>query len=430
MSSNKKMMRIILIALIVCVILVIVLMAVMIFMQPEKETASFRFFINGEIIENQEDLFIFEPNQIYVSIKDISRLLEVGFYSGAYLPEQGNEDKDKCYIMNEYEVCSFYQDSDRIYKKRLDEESDWEYYDILVEVQNINGKLYVSLEGMCTAFNVSGAYNIIDNYITVYTLDYLYNYYHERAADYGIDRLASEYDNKQALLRSMLVGIKDNKFGVLHVDGDTIVGYKYDKLLYKESTKEFLATIGDSVGVLSETGQTKITIKYDNVKLIDRNLRLWLVETNGIYGVLDKNGMIVIYQEYEKIGVDTTKFPPDKTHNGIILYDNAIPFCRDGKWGIYNKEGHQIVAAEYDEIGCVVNNSKTAIDGNLLTIPEVNGIIVCKNGLYGLVDEQGNSLITCMYEKIYRITNMGTIEYYVENNGESTKIDIKSKVKI
>ena len=164
-------------------------------------------------------------------------------------------------------------------------------------------------------------------------------------------------------------------------------------------------------------GQAKIKIEYDNIKLIDKILRLWLVKTGNIYGVLDKNGKTVICEEYDAIGIDTTKFPPDKTHNGMMLFDNAIPVSKSGKWGLYNKDGNLILYLEYDGFGCMA--------GNLLTIPEVNGIIVSQNGFYGLVDAKGNNLIPCEYTKIYKITNMGKVEYYAEKDGKTSQLQLK-----
>ena len=58
-----------------------------------------------------------------------------------------------------------------------------------------------------------------------------------------------------------------------------------------------------------------------------------------LYGVINKQGSVVIYPEYDEIGVDKTLYKDVDITNPYLLYNNCIPVCKDKKWGIYNTVG-------------------------------------------------------------------------------------------
>ena len=53
--------------------------------------------------------------------------------------------------------------------------------------------------------------------------------------------------------------------------------------------------------------------------------KLYVVETNGMSGVVDENGKIIIYPEYDKIGTDVGSFSYSGIKMDIFFLNTLIP---------------------------------------------------------------------------------------------------------
>lgn len=173
------------------------------------------------------------------------------------------------------------------------------------------------------------------------------------------------------------------------------------------------------MGILLATGATKIQPNYDDIKQIDKDLNLYLVKNNNKYGVINENGNIVIFLEYDNIGIDLAQFASNQIKNQYVLFDNCIPVQRDKKWGFFDKTGKQIIPVEYDGLGCIVGTQNSRTANNLLIIPEYEAIVVEKDKKYGIIDSVGKKLIDCALDAIYSITSSGKDTYYMVQ-GETT----------
>lgn len=398
---------------------------------------QFKLEIDGNITTGRNvksDLFIFDGDDIYVSLEDISKLIDYKYYNGGY--KQYTEDVTKGYLECDNEVVTFEKDSDTIYKTPVDE-LDYTYYSIDKPVINKNNKLYMHSEGLSTACNIQLSYNSELNKITIYTLPYLTNYYVKKYTNAAI---SENFNNQKALLYGLLVvqnvDNTDNsvnkdtiRYGVNDLQNNEVVGMKYKEIEFIEGTEEFIVKTGENkVGIITSKGETKVNPQYDSLKQIDKDLNLYLATTNNKNGIIEKNGKILIYLEFDQIGIDPTQFPTNDIKNRYILFNNAIPVKQNGLWGLYNIKGNMILPIKYKCFGCISNSSSSskAVD-NLLVIPEVDGIVVGeeydidnkKQVYYGIVDSKGNLLITTALSTIYSVTSTGQKEYTMVNNGNS-----------
>ena len=98
-------------------------------------------------------------------------------------------------------------------------------------------------------------------------------------------------------------------------------------------------TSNNKVGIISYDSTTKISPEYDDVKQIDKDLKLYLVTNNNKQGVINDSGRTILYLEYDDIGIESSRFPEDALKNQYILYDAYIPVMRAQKWGIMDKNG-------------------------------------------------------------------------------------------
>ncbi len=440
-KKSKKLMIVITILIIILLIISIGLFTAIYYLKAQQ----FKFVIDGKSISSKSmanDLFVYENDNIYVSLRDISELIDYKYYNGGY--KQYTEDTTKCYLEGKNEVATFEKDSNTIYKTKVGE-LDYTYFTLDEPIKRINGKLYISSKGLNTACNLQMSYDKEANRMTIYTLPYLTNYYMTR---YSNASLETNFNNQKALLYGLLVVQNvDNtdkntsnaniRYGIHNLNNEEIVGTKYTNIDFIEGTEEFIVTTEEKkVGIITSEGDTKVNPQYDALKQIDKKLNLYMATTNGKSGIIEKNGKILIYLEYEQIGIDANQFPTNDIKNKYILFDNAIPVKQNGMWGLFDIRGNQILPLEYVSLGCISKTSSNRSLNNILVIPDVEGIVVCqeierdsrKTEIYGIVNSRGKELIPMCLETVYSVTVSGKDEYTMVNNGNS--IDVIEYVKL
>jgi len=437
-DKNRKLMKLILVIVGILVVISIILVCLIMYMQSSVLKVS----INGETTTVggtngiREDIFVFEDNTIYVPIKEFAKVI-AGYeaQNGEY--QKNTEDKNKCYIESINEIAMFSLGSNVIYKVKPND-TNYESFKIEHPVKKINNQLYISAEGISIACNVKFNYSKENNKITIQTLPALITAYTQIVMNRGYTGISEDFSSQKAILQDLIVvnQEKENtkKIGVINMQGDDVIGTKYDKITFIESTKEFLVTNNNKVGVLSINGDVKISLDNDELQLLDNDLKLYLATTNGKKGVLDEYGKVILYKEYDEIGVETTLFPSNNIENRYLLFDNAIPVKKDGKYGLYDKTGKEILPLNYSGFGYINSTTKEKSVNNLLIIPEYEGIVLSieygegqnKNKKYGIVNSLGEELVPFGLEEIYSVTSQGKEEYFVVYQGNELSL---SKVK-
>lgn len=431
--KSKKAIAII-IALIVFLLIVSIALFVSIYYLKE---AQFKFNIDGKAISTktmQTDLFLYEGDNVYISLPDIAELIGYKYYNGGY--KQYTEDKNQCYLEGKNEIVTFENEEDTIYKTP-ENDLDYTYFTIDEPIRkSTNGKLYISSKGLNLACNLQFNYNKEENRITIYTLPYLTNLY---VTTYKNAAIAENFNNQKALLYGLLVvqnvdntektySSNNIRYGIHDLENKEIVGMKYTDIEFNEGSEEFIVKTEESkVGIITSEGDTKVSPQYDALKQIDKNLNLYMATSNGKSGVIERNGKILIYLEYDQIGIDSTKFPTNDIKNKYILFNNAIPVQRNGMWGMFNIKGEQILPVEYISLGCISGSGSNSNTNNILIIPDVKGIVVCKQyeldnkklQYYGVVNSKGKELINPALDAIYSIVSNGQEQYTMIYKGSS-----------
>ena len=81
------------------------------------------------------------------------------------------------------------------------------------------------------------------------------------------------------------------------------------------------------MGILSSDGTTKIEPNYSDIKQISKELNYYLVCNNERYGVINHNGNTVIHLEYDKIGIDESRFNSNGLDNPYLFFDELHTWC-------------------------------------------------------------------------------------------------------
>lgn len=422
---------------IVLIILLIIAAAFIWIYSQRIASTQFKFNLDGRRQNNYSDnLFIFQNNKIYISIRDIAPLLSYNVYNGGY--GEYTEDRTKCYVNNSKEIVSFETNSDKIYKYNAttSTNSESQTFNLDEPIIASGSNLYITSDGLVRAFNVRFDYNSASNEVSIFSLSYLANYYTNQISNSAITSANTSlsesilYNNQKALLYNMVV-IKDsttNLYGVASLANptNTIIGTRYTSIEFMEGSNDFIVRTSDSkMGIIGSDGITKVRLEYDDIKELDKNLGLYLVTSNNRQGVVNNNGKIIVYQDYDQIGLPNTINDTNVT-NKYILMENCIPVQRNGKWGLIDINGNEILPVEYDGFGCDADTSVDSRYTDVLIIPELNGIVVerdevngnTRNKKYGMITPDGNLFINIVLDSIYSVTTQGQTTYYATFQGQ------------
>lgn len=211
----------------------------------------------------------------------------------------------------------------------------------------------------------------------------------------------------------------------------------------------------DKWGVINSKGEIVIEAKYDNMVIIpDQTKGVFIYQENvdlenGTYNsyAIDEKGnkLFTSYDEIEAMqNIDK---------NGIVFYDDTVlKVSKDGKYGLINFNGKEILKPEYDEINPLTKVSKSFVtvkDGkkgladnagsiiidNLYTDIEAltdkyeDGYIVKdENGKYGLINYNKKQILECKYTDIFNV--YGSDLYIVKENEDIKLVNSEGQVKL
>lgn len=169
----------------------------------------------------------------------------------------------------------------------------------------------------------------------------------------------------------------------------------------------FVAYQNQKFGVINDQGNFVVNPEYSEMILIpNKSVPIFICtydinDTNGTYKTkaINQNGT-ELFTDYEKVEA-IENF--DSKQN-IWYQDNVLRVSKNGKYGLINFEGKEILPCEYEEI--------TALKG------VTNNILVKKDGKVGLVNENGQTIINTEYNQIKILKENYKNEYIVinENN--------------
>ena len=162
----------------------------------------------------------------------------------------------------------------------------------------------------------------------------------------------------------------NGKWGVINSKGEIVLEPIYDEMVQvpNKSKKVFICTYDVNYG--SETYKSK--------------------------AVNEKNENL--FPQYEKVDVIQNV----DENNNLINEDGILKVYKNGKYGIIDLEGKEILPCEYDDIYSL-NSVK-------------NSIITVRGNKKGLVDSKGSIIISNEYKNIEKLTNKYENGYIIEND--------------
>ena len=206
---------------------------------------------------------------------------------------------------------------------------------------------------------------------------------------------------------------KDNKWGVIDSTGNTIIDPSYKEMIIIPNSKKavFICTYD----VNYETGEYKtkalneknqeILTQYEKIGTIqnqDKNGNLWYeknilkIQKDGKYGLVDLDGKEVIPVEYDEI-------------TSIPQIENSFKVKKDDKYGIVDSDGKTVIQPQYADIDILGEDNKS-------------GFIVKNDaGKYGIVDYSNTLILEAKYDAIEKV--YGNDMYVVTTDGKQKLVN-------
>lgn len=414
------------------------------------------------IVDNQyTPITITTPDgKVYYNIETLTKLTGYKYNNGAY-GEEIDETKDKCYIDNGGEYVTYLLDSNEITKnikivKQYTEELkipyekisnttlsnttsaelDKESFTLEQPVIQFEDFLYASKEAITKGLNM----RILDNQgtiVDIQTLEDLVNGYSNSLSQSGYT-LTPNFKNQRALSDGYAVVGKDKEYGVVDLEtGKEVISLKYDSVEYVQSIGEFIVSSNSNYGMQKPGLQTPtIKLEYESIELLNAEKKLYIVGKNGKYGVINSEGNEVIPTEYDQIGLTSVSaYKSQGEKDKYVINGECIPVMRNGNYGLYSIDGTLLASTRFSAIGCENPNEiiKNTSAMPTLTIPlsdKVTGIVFAmKNAagttVYGIITTNGTVVLNAYYTAIYYMQRNGNITYYFNKPANNELLTLK-----
>ena len=313
----------------------------------------------------------------------------------------------------------------------------------------------------------------------------------QEISTYPYISLGRQYTNINKIENGLIKVEVAGKYGALTREGKEQIPCTYDEIVIGSYIK---VKRDDKWGVIDEYGNPIVACIYDSISILKEGFNCYKVEKEGNYGIIDFEGNEIlpcIYSRIDdwsenllqlasngKIGVfdiDKKELILPCQYDNIGIGDSEIFIYIDGKHGVVNNVGQEIIPCVYDNIifmgsgtyaiekdaqWTIVNENMESIDtniyediysayepdaysgrddwilmqnekygvfGKLARIPcqydeiigdwtgNSNYFIVVQNEKYGVINEDNKEILPCQYERLYFTSVKGLYKTYQGN---------------
>ena len=195
------------------------------------------------------------------------------------------------------------------------------------------------------------------------------------------------------------------KYGVVDYLGNITTGFKFENVELDYFDEGILTILDGKRGMVNKNGIEVIKNKYERIGFIYDKANLRDVYINGLYGYVNNIGLEVISPRFDdahefvnglaKVGIKKKYgFIDEKGVFKIpLMYDAASFISTEGlfvvklnnKWGYVNVENKTVIPFEFDDADNFINGLAN----------------VSKKGLYGLINKKGEFVVAPIYDRIY-----------------------------
>ena len=257
-----------------------------------------------------------------------------------------------------------------------------------------------------------------DVFICTYDVDYDNETFKTKVLNENENEIFKEYENISAIENTdgkrvwyeenLLKYKKDNKYGLIDLDGKVVVSPEYDNIYALEGIDKSIILEKDGKKGLVNTslGEIIIPVEYIQISnLTDSYDNGYIVKNEqNKYGIIGADKKKILEEKYDDIKHVTG-------NNYYVVVENGVTEVIDTLGQVILNSGfdsieeislNNFVIIKNNLYGVITKDSEVLIEPNYTNIKYafLNYYIVQKDGKYGIVDIQNNVLIENKYENI------------------------------
>ena len=252
--------------------------------------------------------------------------------------------------------------------------------------------------------------------------------------------LEEDYLDIEVLENGLIKVLTNDGIGLLNSSGDVIVEPTYDEIstFYDGKAK---VKKDDLYGFIGEDGTVVIPVKYENASSYSDGLAS--IEEDGIWRIIDSTGKPInnyLYEYYYISAVTCDRFLVfDNNENygyldiegNLVIgsmvnkepaYSDITSTCAENLYNVLEQDHFYLI----DGDGKKVNDDY--YDSNVIFFNS-DYATICKDGKYGVINKNGEIVIDAKYENIETISDTNEYIIYSENEKYGV-LDITGNVKI
>lgn len=214
---------------------------------------------------------------------------------------------------------------------------------------------------------------------------------------------------------------------------------------------------GGKYGVIKKDGVVVIEPIYDEVQVPNQDRAIFVLKENGRYKVLNEKAEEILSNISNVSAIDGAD-----EYGNVVFNNTVLKYCENNKYGLSSFDGKKITGAIYDEIKSlddkygeilVKQNGKygvLSIKGEMLVQAKydyIKGDGHAKNGSYkdsgyivgnrtnqgmryGYIDKNENQIVSLEQESLYRVTEIDSNEAYLVASQNGRFAVYKDKVNL
>lgn len=185
--------------------------------------------------------------------------------------------------------------------------------------------------------------------------------------NYGIfgtdksEKVKAEYQSIEFAFSDNFIAKKDDKYGVINAAGEELIPFEYTSMAFNEKANCLFAKKADNNNTYLIDRNHEVKVTGTDVEVLDGYIRvkvndeykfynysfeeksnrdayanhtLYVAKNDGKYGLVNREGTLVVQYEYEDI-----------TEQNDYGY---VAIKKDGKWGVIDQYGNVVVEPKYD----------------------------------------------------------------------------------
>lgn len=269
----------------------------------------------------------------------------------------------------------------------------------------------------------------------------------------ALNKLSEKYNIKNTVTGDLFIVSKNDKYGVVDINGNTVIPLEYINICYENEGNLFCLYKDGHVGFANRKGELIIPFNFEkefDYEGVDYfNKGMMCAEIDGKFGITDLTGRIVVPYVYDGLidiaNVERKLMYHHTSEDSYLLHfdgdtvigpasyikvrdDGTVIVLKDGKYGIYNTAGIELIPCQYDDIPWFVNGKAVVLksgegygvidqtgreivpctenrfDGQLSTMTKSGLVLNMRNYSYGVLDMEGNVVIPHRYTEYYSDT--------------------------